>query len=238
MTKTGVSKLNSRTAQIAFKDTVPVLTGYICLGIGFGILMQQNGYKILWSLAMSVFIYAGSMQYVAVGLLTSGAGLITVALTTLLVNARHLFYGITMIDSYKGTGRMKPYLAFALTDETFSLVSKQNLPEGINRNMYYLLVSVFDQCYWIAGTLLGGLAGSVLPINFEGIEFSLTALFVTIFVEQWLSTENHLPAVIGTLSTVACLLLFGQDVFLIPAMAVITGVLAGMSKTKKEQRND
>ncbi len=215
-----------------------MMTGYIFLGFGFGILMQQNGYGVLLSVAMSAFIYAGSMQYVAVGLLTSGVGLITAALTTLLVNARHLFYGISMIDSYKGTGRKKPYLIFALTDETFSLVSKESAPGGADRHPYYFLVSLLDQCYWVAGTLLGSLAGAVLPVNFQGIEFVLTALFVTIFVEQWLSTKNHLPAIIGVVTTAACLLVFGKDIFLVPAMILIAGVLAGMSKIRKEPADD
>lgn len=220
--------------RAAVSDTTPVMTGYLFLGFGFGILMQQNGYGVLWAVAMSLFIYAGSMQYVAVGLLASGVDLVTAALTTALVNARHLFYGISMIDAYKGAGRKKPYLIFGLTDETFSLVSKNQVPEGIDRHSYCFLVSILDQCYWVTGTLLGSLAGSVLPLNFEGIDFVLTALFVTIFVEQWLSTKKHRPAVIGVLSTAICLLIFGKDVFLIPAMVVITGLLAGMSKTGKE----
>lgn len=224
--------------RAAFKDTTPIMTGYLFLGFGFGILMQQSGYGVLWAVAMSVFIYAGSMQYVAVGLLSGGAGLITAALTTLLVNARHLFYGISMIDSYKGSGRKKPYLIFALTDETFSLVSRDRIPEGVNRHTYCFLVSLMDQCYWIIGTILGSLAGSVLPINFDGIEFVLTALFITIFIEQWLSTKNHVPAMIGVISTTVCLLIFGKDIFLIPAMAVITGALVGLSKVRKEKDHD
>ncbi len=227
--------MNKSAFKIAFRDTVPVMTGYLFLGFGFGILMQQNGYGVLWSVAMSALIYAGSMQYVAVGLLTSGAGLITTALTTLLVNARHLFYGISMVDKYKDVGKTKPYLIFALTDETFSLVSKDSLPEGVSRNTYSLWVSLLDHIYWVSGTLLGALAGSFLPINLEGIEFVLTALFVTIFVEQWLSTKNHTPAILGVLTTAVCLLIFGKDIFLIPSMVIITGVLAGMSKVKEKK---
>ncbi len=221
--------------RIAFRDTTPVMTGYLFLGFGFGILMQQNGYGVLWSLAMSIFVYAGSMQYVAVGLLTSGAGLLTAALTTLMVNARHLFYGISMVESYKGMGKKKPYLIFSLTDETFSLVSKDQAPEGISRHTYCLLVSVLDHSYWVFGTLLGSLAGSVLPLNFEGIEFALTALFLTIFVEQWFCTKNHIPALVGLASTAVCLLIFGKNIFLIPAMAVITAILAGMAKIGKRE---
>lgn len=216
--------------RTTFLDTVPVMTGYVFLGFGFGIVMYQRGYGPIWSIAMSLLIYAGSMQYVAVGLLTGGAGLLTTALTTVVVNARHLFYGISMVDAYKDAGKKKPYMIFALTDETYSLVSRNQIPEGISRHSYCFLVSLFDHSYWVGGTALGALAGNLLPINFEGIEFVLTALFVTIFVEQWLSTENHLPAITGTAATTLCLLLFGRDVFLIPSMVLIAGSLIMMQR--------
>lgn len=216
--------------RTAFLDTVPVMTGYVFLGFGFGIVMYQSGYGPAWSIAMSLLIYAGSMQYVAVGLLTGGAGLLTTALTTVVVNARHLFYGISMVDAYKDAGKKKPYMIFALTDETYSLVSRNQIPEDISRHSYCFLVSLFDHSYWVGGTALGALAGNLLPINFEGIEFVLTALFVTIFVEQWLSTQNHLPAITGTAATILCLLLFGKDIFLIPSMALIAGSLIMMQR--------
>lgn len=218
----------------AFRDTIPVMTGYLFLGFGFGILMYQNHFGFLWSVAMSLFIYAGSMQYVGVSLLTGGAGLLTTALTTLLVNARHLFYGISMVDAYKGAGKRKPYLIFALTDETYSLVSQAQPSQGISRHSYCFWASLLDQCYWVAGTALGALAGSVLPVNLKGIDFVLTALFVTIFVEQWLSTKQHLPAVIGAAAAGICLLIFGKDVFLIPSMIVIALTLTLLRKTGKE----
>ena len=211
------------------------MAGYVFLGFGFGILMQQSGFGVLWSGAMSLLIYAGSMQYVAVSLLLSGASLLTAGLTAFLVNARHLFYGISMVEAYKGTGRKKPYLIFGLTDETYSLVSQ--VPEGINRTGYCFLVTLFDHIYWISGTLLGALAGSLLPINYEGVEFALTALFVTIFVEQWLSTKKHGPAIVGVVATALCLLLFGKDIFLIPSMAVIALCLTIMRKTGKEEEH-
>ena len=217
--------------RTAFLDTLPVMTGYVFLGFGFGILLHQSGYGLIWSFCMSLFIYAGSMQYMAVSLLTGGAGLITAALTTLVVNARHLFYGISMVETYKGAGKKKPYLIFALTDETYSLVSREQSPElG-----YCFLVSLFDQIYWVLGSVLGSLAGSLLPLNFEGIEFVLTALFVTIFVEQWLSSKDHGPALIGLSATAVCLILFGKDVFLIPSMAAIAAILIGMRR--KEERH-
>lgn len=225
--------MNKNTAKIALLDTLPVMTGYLFLGFGFGIIMQQNGYGIPWALAMSLFIYAGSMQYVGVDLLTGGVGLIAAALTTLMVNARHLFYGISMIDAYKGTGKKKPYLIFALTDETYSLVSREKLPEGVNRHSYFFLVSFFDQCYWVTGSVLGALAGN-LPVDFTGIDFALTALFVTIFVEQWLSTKNHLPAIVGVASAVVCLLIFGASNFLIPTMILIAAILIMSRKAGKE----
>ena len=230
--------MKKKAVRAAFLDTIPVLTGYVFLGFGFGILLHQSGYGVIWAAAMSLFIYAGSMQYVAVSLLSSGAGLLTATMTAFLVNARHLFYGISMVDAYKGAGKKKPYMIFALTDETYSLVSQDQAPEGMDRHAYCFLVSLFDQIYWVSGSILGSLAGSLLPINYEGIEFVLTALFVTIFVEQWLSTKNHLPAVIGVVSTVVCLLVFGRDVFLIPSMVIIAVVLTVMRKTGRREAHE
>ena len=222
----------------AFLDTLPVMAGYVFLGFGFGILLFQSGYGFLWAVAMSLFIYAGSMQYLTVSLLTGGAGLLTAALTTVVVNARHLFYGISMVNAYKGAGRKKPYMIFALTDETYSLVSQNQAPEGISRHSYCFLVSLFDHIYWVAGTALGSLAGTLLSINYEGIEFALTALFTTIFVEQWLSTKNHGPAVIGLASTLLCLLIFGKDIFLIPSMVMIAFSLTLLRKTGRRTEHE
>ena len=232
--KKRVISLNKTLLRTAFLDTVPVMTGYVFLGFGFGILMQQNGFGVLWSGAMSLFIYAGSMQYVAVSLLTSGAGLLTAAMTAFVVNARHLFYGISMVDAYKGVGKKKPYLIFGLTDETYSLVSQLQIPDGVSRSGYCFLVTLFDHIYWVSGTVLGALTGSLLPINYEGVDFALTALFVTIFVEQWLSTKHHGPAIVGVAATVICLVLFGADLFLIPSMVIIAACLTMMRKTGKE----
>ena len=212
------------TFKTALMDTLPIMTGYLFLGFGFGIYLNQNGYGPLWALAMSLFIYAGSMQFVAVSLMTGGASLLTTALTTLMVNARHLFYGISMVETYKTAGSKKPYLIFALTDETYSLVSQTNRKE--DHLSYCFFVSLLDHIYWVSGSLLGGLAGTWIPINYEGIDFVLTALFVTIFVEQWLSTKDHFPAVTGLLCTLVCLLLFGQDLFLIPSMVMIALILS------------
>lgn len=215
--------MHSKLFRRAFLDTVPVMTGYLFLGFGFGILAQQNGLSLWWALAMSVFIYAGSMQFVAVTMLSGSTGLLAAALTTLAVNARHLFYGISMIDRYKGTGKKKPYLIFALTDETYSLVSQKE--PGQDGGEYYFLVSALDQLYWVLGTLLGAAAGQWIPLNYEGIDFVLTALFVSIFVEQWLSTKNHLPACIGLGASILCRVIFGSGAFLIPSMGLIALLL-------------
>lgn len=225
--------MNKHTVKSAFLSTIPVMTGYLFLGAGFGIILQQNGYGLLWSIAMSTFIYAGSMQFVGVELLTGGAGILATAMTTLMVNARHLFYGISMVDAYKHAGKKKAYMIFALSDETYSLASRPVLPDGVERIPYCFLVSLFDQLYWIAGSALGTLLGT-LPLDFTGIDFALTALFVTIFMEQWLSTKNHLPALIGLVSAVVCLVLFGADNFLIPTMLLIAAVLVMTRKSGKE----
>lgn len=209
----------------AFRDTIPVLTGYLFLGTGFGILLSEAGYGPGWSFLMSLCIYAGSEQYLLVGLLTSGASLLSNAMATLMVNFRHLFYGISLVDTYKDAGGKKPYVIFALTDETYSLVTQAKLPEGADKATYCFLVSLFNHCYWIIGCTLGSVAGYLLPFDFTGVSFVLTALFVTMFVEQWLSTKDHSPALIGVVCTAACLLIFGSELFLIPSMVAIAGLL-------------
>lgn len=211
----------------ALKDTIPVLTGYLVLGFGFGIIMKANGFSTALTFAMSLLIYAGAMQYVAIGLFTGGASLLTVALTTLMVNARHLFYGISMLEPYKNMGKAKPYLIFGLTDETYSLVCGDNAavsPE--EKKKYYVPVTLLNHIYWVAGSVLGAVAGTLLQFNSEGIDFALTALFLTVFLEQWLTAEKHTPAIIGVAVSVGCLLLFGVEHFLIPAMLGIALLLS------------
>lgn len=225
--------MKKHVLKAAFLSTVPVLTGYLVLGFGFGIIIKAAGFDLWLAVAMSLFIYAGSMQYAAIGLLTGGASLITIALTTLAVNARHLFYGISMLDKYKNTGMKKPYLIFALTDETYSLVCTDRLPvPEEDRKGYYLWVSVLDHSYWITGSLLGAVAGSLIPFNSAGIDFALTALFLTVFLEQWLTSKKHGAALLGVGASAACLLIFGADKFLIPAMLVITLILCLVKEEK------
>lgn len=209
----------------AFLKSLPVMAGYVVLGIGFGILLRNAGYGVLWSVAMAVLIYAGSMQYVGIGLLAGGAGILTTILTTVMVNARHLFYSISMIDRYKNAGRYKPYMIFALTDETYSLLCDGETPDPEYADLYRFLVSLFNHLYWITGCVLGSLLGAVLPFSTAGIEFSMTALFIASFTEQWLRTKDHIPALTGLLATFLCLIVFGPENFLIPAMLLITLIL-------------
>lgn len=229
--------MKNHIVKQAFITSLPVMAGYIVLGIGFGILLRNAGYGALWSFAMSLLIYAGTMQYVGVGLIAGGAGVITTIIATIMVNARHLFYSISMIDRYKDSGKFKPYLIFALTDETYSLLSDGTVPAGIEErndiNRYRFLVSFFNQCYWVTGSVLGSLLGAVLPFSTEGIEFSMTALFIAPYTDQWLRTKDHLPALTGLIGTLICLVIFGPENFLIPAMLLITLVLT-LLRSKRE----
>ena len=211
-----------KTIRYAFTRTLPIMAGYLVLGLGFGVLLQSKGYGWGWALAMSTFIYAGSMQYVTIDLLTGGASLISAALMTLMVNARHLFYGISMLERYKKVGPAKPYLIFSLTDETYSIVCSGDAPEGVDQKKYYLFASLFDQIYWVAGSVAGALLGSILPIDTTGIDFSMTALFLVVMVEQWRASQDHTPARAGLVVSLVCLLIFGSSNFLIPAMLGIT----------------
>ncbi len=225
-TASASSSITKNLIKTALIKSLPVMAGYVVLAIGFGILMKEAGYGLFWSFLMSFTIYAGSMQYVAVSLLSSGASLISAALTTLMVNARHLFYGVSMIDKYKDAGKKKPYLIFALTDETYSLLCGEDYPKGEDRHWYSFFVSLFNQCYWVIGSIIGSILGSLITFNTAGIDFSMTALFVTVFVEQWLTAKNHLPAIAGLVCSAACLMIFGPDSFLIPTMISIIIVLA------------
>ncbi len=213
----------------AFIKTIPVMAGYLVLGIGFGVLLAKIGYGPLYAILMSVTIYAGSMQYVAISLIDSATSLISVAITTLLVNGRHLFYGLSMLEKYQNIKR-KPYLIFGMTDETYSLLCQEESKE----EDYYFYITIFNHCYWIIGCLTGNLIGTLIPFNSAGIEFSMTALFVAIVVEQWLTTKDHLPAILGFVSAIVCLILFGPEHFLIPAMLAIMVLLIVIRKGGNE----
>lgn len=225
-----------KTFKYAFVRSLPIMAGYIVLGLGFGVLLQSKGYGVGWALAMGGLIYAGSMQYVAIDLLAGGASLISAALMTLMVNARHLFYGISMLERYKDTGAAKPYLIFALTDETYSVVCSGDVPDGVDRKKYYFWVSLLDQFYWVVGCVAGALLGSVLPFDTTGIDFSMTALFLVVMVEQWRSTRDHTPALVGLGVSLVCLLIFGSSNFLIPSMIGITVALTLLRGTMEKRK--
>lgn len=217
--------MNLNVVKKAWIKSIPVMAGYIVLGTGFGILLGEAGYGVWWSFAMAAFIFAGSMQYVGVSLLASQASLLTVAITTIAVNARHLFYSISMLEPYRDAGKHKPYQIFALTDETYSLLCDGNCPDGEDINVYRTLVSGFNQSYWVFGCVLGSILGAALPFSTEGIEFSMTALFIASFTEQWKHTKDHTSAITGIAVSFICLLIFGSSNFLIPSMLCITAVL-------------
>ena len=230
--------MSKKALKQAFLDTIPVLTGYLFLGMGFGILLiEQTGKGVLWAFFMAVCMLAGSGQYLAVSMMAGGASILSAAMATFLVNARHIFYGISLVDTYKGSGKKKFYMIFGLTDETYSLVTQNQPPEGMSRHQYCFVVTLLDHIYWVLGCVLGNVAGAVLPISFEGVEFVLTALFVTMFVEQWISNKNHLPAIIGVVSTGVCLAIFGSEIFLIPSMVLIA-ILLVISRKTGRRAND
>lgn len=224
-----------RTLRYAAKASLPVMAGYIVIGLGFGILLQDKGYSWWWALLMSASIYAGSMQYVAVDLLAGGASLLTAAMMTVMVNIRHLFYGISMLERYADTGRKKPYLIFALTDETYSLVCAPQLPAEVDEKKYYFYVSLLNQCYWLAGSVAGAVLGAAASFDSAGVDFAMTALFVVIFTEQWEKEKQHLPAITGVAVSVLCCLVFGPSNFLIPAMVGITAALFLEKRWMKEE---
>ena len=207
--------------KAALPYTLPVCMGYIFLGIAFGVLMVSGGFHPFWALLMSVCVYAGSMQFVAVDLLAGPFAPLTAALMTLMVNARHIFYGLSMLERFKICGKLKPYMMFSLSDETYSLLCSAKVPEGMDKKWFMFFIALMDQLYWIAGTAIGALAESLIPFDSTGIDFAMTALFIVIFVEQWESTRNHIPAVLGLAVTLLCLVIFGPDWFIIAAMAGI-----------------
>ncbi|MCH5260081.1 MAG: AzlC family ABC transporter permease [Lachnospiraceae bacterium] len=209
----------------AFKQSIPVMLGYIFLGIAFGLLLQNAGYSFVWAFLASAVIYAGSMQFVLVSLLTAGAGLLYTAVMTLFINGRHIFYGLSFVEKYKKMGKVYPYMVFSLTDETYSVLCGTKVPQGMDESKVFFCVSLFDQCYWVLGSVIGALAGSHIPFNSTGIDFSMTALFVVIVVEQWQEQKSHFPALLGAASGIVWLLVLGPDRFILPALCTCMAVL-------------
>ena len=214
-----------RTARFAFRQSLGVLFGYLFLGTAFGILLRQAGFGALWALAFSGLVYAGSLQFVLAGFLAAPTALPTVALMSLFINARHLFYGLSFIERFRSMGKKRPYMIFSLTDETYSvLCGMDEVPAGVEKNGAMFLVALLDQLYWVAGSLLGTFAGA-LPLDFTGIDFSMTALFLVIFLEQWRGAKSHLPALLGLGCGAVFLLALGPDNFLLPALCTTVAVL-------------
>ncbi len=216
-----------KTVRAALVKSLPVAAGYLALGFGFGVLAAQAGYGPIWALAMSVTIYAGAMQYLAVDLLANHATLTATALATFMVNARHIFYGVTMIDKYRNAGKYKPYIIFGMTDETYSLTCDGKSPDGTDFPRFAFWLTLFDHLYWIAGCVLGAVVGTLVEFDSRGVEFAMTALFVAVFVEQWKGTRRSRPALIGVAVSLLCLLAFGPDNFLVPATLGICAALIG-----------
>lgn len=224
------------TIKKIFPITIPVLTGYIFLGIAFGILMNSKGYSLIWVFLFSTFIYAGAMQFVSIPLLASGFHPLSAVLLTVMVNARFLFYGISMLTKFKNTRKLKPYLIFGLTDETFSLLTSVEPPKDMDKAIFMFYITVLNQIYWIIGSLLGCILNSVLNINTTGIDFVLTALFVVIFIDKWKQEKKPIPFIIGLGASIICLILFGSSNFILPTMVTIV-VLVTVLKDKKEWGN-
>ena len=216
--------------RAAFPVTIPVLTGYACLGLAYGLLMAANGYGPLWSTLMSAIGFGGSMQYVAITLLVTAFDPLQAFLLAIMVNARHIFYGLSMLDKYKGLGKVRPFLIYVLSDETFSLVSTLEPPEGVARKDFYFWISLLDYSYWIIATALGGLLGHFLTFDTTGLDFALTALFVVLFLEQWKKKENRPAGAVGIACAAVSLAVFGADKLVIPAMVLILAVLLGGRK--------
>ena len=216
--------------RAAFPYTLPIFAGFWFLGLTYGIYMNVSGFSFLYPLFMSITIYAGSMEFVTVSRLLGAFDPLSAFVMTLMVNARHLFYGISMLERYRGTGWKKFYLIFGMCDEIFSINYSARIPENVDRGWFMFFVTLLNQLYWVSGSTLGGLLGSLIHFSTEGLEFVMTAMFVVIFLEQWLKDRNHSSELIGLGISVVCLVIFGPDNFIIPAMAAILAVLTLLRK--------
>lgn len=231
--------MDRKSLAAAFPYTVPVLMGYLSIGVVFGWMMSAIGYNPLWSVAMSLCIYAGSGQYLGVDLLANATPLADVAFLTFVINFRHLVYGLSMLEKLKGMGWRKLYMIFGLTDETYALLAGVTAPEGVDEKRFYFSITLLDHVYWVAGSLLGAVAGSLISINTEGIDFAMTALFIVIAVDQWQGASTHFPALLGAGGTLVCLLWLGPDGgrFLIPALCLlVAGLLLARPRLDTPER--
>ncbi|MDQ0859594.1 azaleucine resistance protein AzlC [Bacillus sp. V2I10] len=214
----------------AFPYTVPILAGFIFLGIAYGIFMNSLGFSAIYPILMSLLIFAGSMEFVAANLLLVAFNPINALFLTLMVNARHLFYGISMLDKYRGTGKKKLYLIYGLCDESFSINGTVDVPKNVDKGWFMFFVTLLNHSYWVIGSAIGGIFGSTVKFNTEGLDFVMTALFVVIFIEQWMKEERHHSALAGLGLSIVSLIIFGGNNFIIPAMLAILGILTVLRK--------
>lgn len=219
-----------RAFQAAFPYTIPILAGFLFLGITYGIYMRVSGFSFWYPMVMSLTIFAGSVEFVAVNLLLGAFNPLQALALTLMINARHLFYGISMLDKYKHTGWKKFYLIFGMCDESFSINYTANIPVDVDKSWFMFFVTLLNHCYWVVGATLGGLFGAMIPFNTEGLDFVLPAMFVVIFLDQWLKETNHTSGILGLALSLLCLLTFGPSDFIIPSMLAILAVLTLLRK--------
>lgn len=218
-----------KTLKFAFNKSLPVLFGYLFLGSAFGIMLYEAGYNWIWAIVISTLVFAGSGQFVLCSLLSAAAPLSTVAMMTLFINSRHIFYGVSFVDKFKKGGWRYPFLIFTLTDETYSVNTSFNtVPNGVDEIHARYLIGLFDHIYWIGGSIIGALAGQIIPIDFTGIEFSMTALFVVIFIDQMRAAKNKLPGILGIFTALICLFIFGADKFLLPCLIITVALLSAL----------
>lgn len=221
--------------KAAFPHTIPVLTGYLFIGIAFGVMFADKGYNFLWAGLMSLLVYAGSGQYLAVNFFDPSVSFLQVIFLTFMVNVRHIFYGLSLLDKFKVSGKKKPYMIFSLTDETYSLYFLTKTPPDVDEGKFLFALATLNQSYWIVGSMIGALAGTLIPFNSKGIDFAMTALFIVIFVEQWLEKKNRFPAIVGVVASLICLLIFGKDSFILPSMIVIMVILLSNHRTEEKK---
>lgn len=222
--------------RAAFPHTIPVMTGYLFIGIAFGVMYADKGYNFLWAGFMSLMVYAGSAQYLAVNFFEPSVSLFDVIFLTFMVNVRHIFYGLSLLDKFKVSGKKKPYMIFSLTDETYSLYFLTKTPPDLDEGKFLFALATLDQSYWIIGSMIGGIAGSLIPFDSTGIDFAMTALFIVIFVEQWFEKKNRFPAIVGMFASVISLFVFGKDSFILPSMIIIMITL--LSKHRIEEKKN
>lgn len=227
--------MKRKALRAAFPHTLPVMTGYLVLGISYGVLITSKGFPFWMPMLTSLTIYAGSMEFVLVNILLGAFDLLQAFAMTIMINARHLFYGISMLEQYKNLGLKRLTLIYGLTDETFSIVCGVQPPEDVDKNWFMMFVTLLDHSYWFAGCTLGGLFGSVLKFNTKGLDFAMTALFVVIFLEHWLKEKKRIPALLGLAIPVGCLLVFGVEGFMLPAMGLILLALTLLQKPLSDE---